>query len=200
MSEANREEFEAEASRKSLEALVTARTEQLRQAVQRNSDLLQFLKQIRSMQSLNEIHQAVEVEIAKLQSQNATTSVPRFGENPGEPVLEVDPEDLRSVWRETRDLQARHPGQNVAIDAEVIKPICKPTTNADAGWYRMSMLWLLDLVAPERISSWMKEGEPSDIVFRTIATIPMVWIGHTEREGLPFDVEEFFRRLMEGGV
>jgi hypothetical protein len=28
----------------------------------------------------------------------------------------------------------------------------------------------------------------------------MEWIGSTEREGLPFDVEEFFRRLSEGGV
>jgi hypothetical protein len=34
---------------------------------------------------------------------------------------------------------------------------------------------------------------------RTMAAIPMEWIGHTEREGLPFDVDEFFRRLRESG-
>src|ERR1051326_4800485 len=73
MSEANRGAVEAKAYRENLEALVTARTEQLREAVQKNSDLLEFLKQIQSMQSLNEIHQAVQVEIAKLETQSATS-------------------------------------------------------------------------------------------------------------------------------
>ena len=30
--------------------------------------------------------------------------------------------------------------------------------------------------------------------------IPMEWLKRREREGFPFDVEEFFRRLKEGGV
>jgi len=30
-----------------------------------------------------------------------------------------------------------------------------------------------------------------------MATIQMEWVGFTEREGLPFDAEKFFRRLRE---
>jgi hypothetical protein len=62
------------------------------------------------------------------------------------------------------------------------------------------MIWVLNRVAQERLDPWIKDEEVSDAVFRTMATIPMEWIGHTDREGLPFDVEEFFRRLREGGV
>ena len=54
--------------------------------------------------------------------------------------------------------------------------------------------------AQERLAPWIKDEEVSDAVFRTRATIPVEWIGPTEREGLPFDVEEFFRRLRAGGV
>ncbi|QNI33097.1 hypothetical protein H7849_03720 [Alloacidobacterium dinghuense] len=62
------------------------------------------------------------------------------------------------------------------------------------------MIRLLNEFAQEQLAPWIKDEEVSDAVFRTMATIPMEWIGHTEREDLPFDVEEFFRRLREGGV
>ena len=42
--------------------------------------------------------------------------------NPGEPVAEVDPDDLKGFWQETRNLQARHPGQNVGMGLHVMKP------------------------------------------------------------------------------
>ena len=129
---------------------------------------------------------------------DAPLNPPLFGGQPGDPVPEVDPQDIKAVWREARDLQARHPGQNVFIGIEVIEKICRPGVNTRAIWFRMSMIWILDLVAPDRTSAWMKEGEPADTVFQTIATIPMEWIGHTEREGLPFDVDKFFRRLEDG--
>ena len=194
MSKINREELESKANRESLETLVAARTEQLRQALQKNSDLLEFLKQLQSMQSLNEIRQAVKVEIAKLEPQSAA-SVPRFGGNPGEPVPEVDPDDLKTLWRETNDLQAQHAGQNVAIGLELMKTTLKPGANAEAIFYRSSMIWLLKQFAPDQLAPWIRDGQVSDAVFRTIAMIPMEWIGHTVREGLPFDVEDFFRRL-----
>ena len=60
------------------------------------------------------------------------------------------------------------------------------------------MIWALNRSVQERLATWVKDEEVSDAVFRTMATIPMEWIGHTEREGLPYDVEEFFRRLREG--
>jgi len=66
MNETSRGELEGEAYRKNLETLVTARTEQLRQALIQNSDLLDILKRIQTMQSLEDIHQAVQAESATL--------------------------------------------------------------------------------------------------------------------------------------
>jgi hypothetical protein len=114
-------------------------------------------------------------------------------------VAEVDADDLKTFWHETRNLQARHPGQHVSYGFEV-KAISKPGVNALAVWYRSSMIQVLNQIAQEQLAPWVKNEEISDAVFRTMATIPMEWIGHTEREGLPFDVEEFVRRLSEGGV
>jgi hypothetical protein len=97
-----------------------------------------------------------------------------------------------------RDIRARHLGQNVSIGFEA--NISKPGANARAVWYRSSMIWVLNQLAQEQLAPWIKDEEVSDAVFRTMATIPMEWIGHAEREGLPFDVEEFFRRLRQDGV
>ena len=51
-------------------------------------------------------------------------------------------------------------------------------------------LQVLNQVAQEQLAPWVKDEEVSDAVFRTMATIPMEWVGHTDRDGLPFDVEE----------
>lgn len=116
--------------------------------------------------------------------------------NAGEPVAEVDPDDLKAFWQKTRELQARHPDVSVGFEA---KAICKPRANPAAVWLRSGMIRVLSRYAQERLAPWIKEEEVSDVVFRTMATIPMEWIGHTEREGLPFDVDEFFRRLRDSG-
>jgi hypothetical protein len=44
------------------------------------------------------------------------------------------------------------------------------------------------------------DEQVSDVVFRTTATIPMKWVGLPPQEDLPYDVEEFFRRLREGSA
>lgn len=131
---------------------------------------------------------------------NALGNSPSFGGNPGESVPEIDPDDLKTFWQEVRNLQARHHSQHVGIGDEVIKAICKPGANAEAVWYRSSMIWVLNQLPQEQVAPWVKDEEVSDAVFLTMATIPMEWVGHTEREGLPFDIEEFFRRLREGDV
>lgn len=82
----------------------------------------------------------------------------------------------------------------------VMKATFKPGANLPAVWYRSGMIQVLNQVAQEQLAPWVKDEAVSDAVFRTMATIPMEWIGHTDREGLPFDVEEFFRRLREDGV
>jgi len=129
---------------------------------------------------------------------DALGSPPPFGGKPGERVPEVDPEDLKTIWQEGRDLQARHPGQHVAISLEVMKAVCQPGADVQAVFYRSSMIFMLNQFAREQLAPWVKDEQVSDAIFRTMATIPMEWIGHTEGEGFPFDAEDFFRRLKEG--
>lgn len=115
--------------------------------------------------------------------------------NPGEPVAAVDPEDLKSFWQRTRDLQAAYPDQSVGVTFEAVGSMCVPGANPAAVWYRSAMIFGLQRVAPEQLAPWVKDEEVSDAVFRVMGTIPMEWIGHTDREGFPFDIEEFFLRL-----
>jgi len=115
-----------------------------------------------------------------------------FG-NPGEPVAQVDPDDLKSFWRQTSKHQAEHPGQDISFSPKAIAKVGLKANGAI--WYRSSMIRILNRVEREQLSHWTKDDEVADSVFRTMATIPMEWIGHEERTGLPFDVEEFFREL-----
>ena|SRR5205814_960411 len=114
--------------------------------------------------------------------------------SPGQPVAEVDPDDVKTFWQKLRKLQAEFPGQTVGVSAGAS---AKTGPNVPAAGYRSSMLFALQQTAREQLSPWIKDEELSDAVFRTIATIPMEWIGHAVREGFPFEVEEFFRRLSE---
>lgn len=63
--------------------------------------------------------------------------LPHLGGKPGEAVPEVDPEDLKALWREQQKIQAMHPGQH-ATGIDVMKAVCKPGSNVEAVWYRMS--------------------------------------------------------------
>lgn len=89
-----------------LEALLTARTEQLRKAFTFIEELVAVLKPLRP----DLARKAAEKGFVADQLRPP----PMFGGKPGEPVPEVDPEDLKIVWKINRDLQARHPGQQVA--------------------------------------------------------------------------------------
>jgi hypothetical protein len=59
-------------------------------------------------------------------------------------------------------------------------------------------LGLLQLAARDRITPWLHDGEFDDKVIEVAARFPMGWmeIG-VVRQGLPFDVEEFFNRLKQ---
>jgi hypothetical protein len=83
------------------------------------------------------------------------------------------------------------------VGVEVMKQICKPGANAVATWYRSTIIWMLRQAAQQQIAPWLNEGRISDPVFRTMASIPMEWMGSEGRKDLPFDAEEFFRRLSE---
>ena len=125
---------------------------------------------------------------------------PSFGGNAGEPVPEVDPQDIKTLWHEGHDLQAKQSGKQVAMGSELIKAVCKPGANIQAVWYRSRMIWVLNQFPQEQLAPWVKNEQVSEAVFQTMATIPMKWVWHSEREGFPFDVEEFFRRLRQGDV
>lgn len=62
---------------------------------------------------------------------------------PGEPVPEVDPDDLKSLWREQQEQQTH------AVDMQSMKRVCKPGADVTAVWYRASQLWLLSELAKQ---------------------------------------------------
>jgi hypothetical protein len=118
----------------------------------------------------------------------------KFGREAGKPVPAVDPEDVKTVWQIGREAQANHPGQNVAIGGDLMRHACKPEADIEAVGYRSSLLWLVNRVAPEQMAQFTREGEPNDAAFRAVAKIPAEWAGvGIVREGLPFDLREFFR-------
>ena len=124
---------------------------------------------------------------------------PKFGGEPGTPVPAADPEDLKAVWRVYRDTELRHPGQRVGVDMNVLEQVCKSGSDVDAVVFRNMMLLLLRSVMPESLAPWTKNDELDEVVFRVAADIPMEWLGREERRGLPFDVDEFFRRVLDAG-
>lgn len=195
MDEANQQqEVQDERYTKSLEELVKARTEQLMQAVSQNQQFSELLKQIQSMDSLEQVREAIRGASRRFAPQD--TQAPQFGGEAGESVPEVDPDDLKAIWQIGEELRAKHPGAK-AVGVEVMKRVCKPGANVEATWYRSTAIWMLTHVAQQQLSPWLREGKVADPVFRTVASIPMQWLGSEVRQGSPFDMGEFLRRLNE---
>ena len=194
MDGANRQESQDERYTKSLEELVKARTEQLMQAVSQNEQFLELLKQIQSMESLERVREAIHAALRKFTPEE--TQAPRFGGEAGESVPEVDPDDLKAIWQIGEELQADH-SSGKAVGVEVMKQACKPGANIEATWYRSSIIWMLTHVAQQQLTPWLRDGNVANPVFRAMASIPMEWVGSEVKQSLPFDVEEFLRRLNE---
>jgi hypothetical protein len=125
---------------------------------------------------------------------------PTFGGQPGTPVPEVDPADIKIVYSADCELQARHPGQTVAIGREVFKHICSPGANLPAVSCRTATIQLLEMILLDLLSEWRKGSQMDERVFLAAASIPLEWqkVG-VVRHGLPFDVEAFMRRVREQG-
>lgn len=178
--------------RKNLESLVSARTEQLRQAVTQIEELLKFLKQLQTMGSLEQVYDAVQVTITKFESQFVAPQPPKFGGDPGEPVPEVDPEDVKTVWKIQRENEERNPGRQVATGASLLKHACRAGADIQAVSYRASQLFLLRMIAPEQWARLTSNGQPTDSVFTAAAKVPMEWMGvGIVRQGPPFNFDEF---------
>jgi hypothetical protein len=112
---------------------------------------------------------------------------PQFRCKAGEPVPEVDPEDLKEVWKMTRD--NRQMGFGAATAAQTDK---SPAVQQALG-YRASLLSAMPQLAPDELARFTRDGELQDCVFTAAAKTPMEWIGEGRRPGLPFDVQEFLR-------
>ena len=123
---------------------------------------------------------------------------PSFGGQPGEPVPEVDPGDLKALWQEEQKIQARHPGRQVATGRGVAEQIVGPGADIQALGYRAGMLWLLNQIARERFSVFTRDGQPTDAAFRAAAKVPVELMGEGITQQAPFDVDEFFRLCGEG--
>lgn len=123
---------------------------------------------------------------------------PQFGGKPGDPVPEVNPDDLKALWRLHREVEAQHPGQQVAIGDELAKHYCKPGTDIQVIGYRLGLLSLLKLIAPDKIAPWLRDSQPDDALFRAAAVMPLQWpeVG-VVRDGFPFDIDDFFRTVRE---
>lgn len=118
----------------------------------------------------------------------------QFGGKPGDPVPEVDADDLKALWQLQRETEARHKGKQVATGSELAKHYCKPGADIQAISYRTGMLSLLAFMAPDQIAPWKKDEQLDDALFRAAAKIPLLWMEVGVRtQGFPFDVEEFFR-------
>jgi hypothetical protein len=187
---------DAEEYRKHLEKLLETRTEQLRQAFVDKEELLQCLRQICNLGSLQEIRGVAQAALKKFAT---TVEAPEFGGEPGQPVPEVDPADVRSVWKIQQDVQARHPGQQVATGLGILQNACKPGADIYAVSYRTSQLFLIQLVAPDKWQVITRNGEPPEAVFGAAAKIPLEWMGVGKlRKGLPFDLDAFLRLCDQG--
>jgi len=116
----------------------------------------------------------------------------------GEPVPTVDPEDVKAVWELFSDFEREHPGRPGAVGIEIFKRACSPGADIQAIIYRTQMMWVVRHASPEALAPWTKDDRLDDAVFRAIAETPMEWMGvGVPRQGLPFDADDFIRRLRE---
>ena len=120
-----------------------------------------------------------------------------LGGKPGEPVPEVDPEDLKTLWCERHERQAHYAGEH-AMSIDFARQICKPGADVQAVCYRLSFLWLMNRIASEQFAAFTRDGQPVDAAFRAAAKVPAESMGvGIVREGPPFDVNEFVRMCGE---
>src|SRR5262245_49619779 len=142
---------------------------------------------------------------------------------PGDPVPQVNPEDLKVIWRLYEDVKVDRPEEQVGIGWRLILASCRPGVDAKSVWYRTMALQSLmqvqkqaaehelslrDLISfkerPE--AQTIKSAESADwkvelneAVFRVIAEMPMQWGGSGRQSGRQsgflFDVEDFVRRV-----
>lgn len=114
----------------------------------------------------------------------------------GEPVPQVDPEDVKAVWEIGQESVKGHSQGGIVIGMEIFRRACKPAADVPAVIYRMQQLSLLKLIQPNVMDPLLQDKP--EALFRAAAEIPMEWMGvGIVRHGLPFDPDDFVRRVRE---
>ncbi len=134
--------------------------------------------------------------VIHLAEPKATEAVPGIWSGSGHEVAAVNPDDLRNVWKMTREVQARSAGQGVVLDGRMYKSVCSPEANVMAVWYRASMLGMLQMLPESPLTPWTYDGELDAAVFQVAARFPMkkMEVGVVQ-QGPPFDVQEFVKQV-----
>jgi hypothetical protein len=105
---------------------------------------------------------------------------------------------VKGIWILSSDCEQEHPGKLGAVGIQILKSVCSPGANIAAITYWTQMRWVVEHASPEALAPWTKDERLDDAVFRTIAEVPIEWMGvGAPRHGLPFDVDDFLHRVRE---
>jgi len=116
-------------------------------------------------------------------------------------VPPVDVDEIRLAWKLAEDEMKNSGGGLGAVYYEGGPPPSpfKPSTNRLAIRHRLLMLGvLLDMAKqlPEQMPAILRENPVPDVIFQTIADIPMSYAATSKvNRGWSFDPEEFYRRI-----
>jgi len=136
--------------------------------------------------------------VIHLTEPKATESAPKVWSGSGDAVAEVDPDDLRNVWKMTREVQAHNQGQSVALSAAMYQSMCSPGADVMAVWCRASMLGMLQMLPGALLKPWTNNGVLDAAVFQIAAKFPMKKMGvGVVHQGPPFDVQAFLKQIEE---
>jgi hypothetical protein len=122
------------------------------------------------------------------------TSILELFRTPVGSVPVVDLERVKTAWERVKKIEWKDDRGLCAVAGGDYNR--KPDVTAQAIGYRAAMLGLMRQVMPQTLAPWTNEDQLDDAVFRAIAEVPMEWI-EGPRQDLPFDIEDFMRRVRE---
>lgn len=186
---------EEEKYQRELEQIATARTEQIRTLYVTQERLIAALKEAQAAESLTDAKRSIDRALEELQQLGtqfaARAEQVRFGGEPGTPVPQVDPEDLRKVFEYGREVAREHP--NTAIGVSIYEHMLgKPQDHVLAVCYRANMLGLITTCAKDVLPL---PPVSEEALFRAMATVEMEWMEPgVVTQGPPFDWEQFLKQ------
>jgi hypothetical protein len=116
--------------------------------------------------------------------------------DPNNPVPTVDPADIKSLWQQSKDLEAqpRAPGTMLMINHNAVA--CSPGANIASVVHRLGMLELANKAMGLNFPVTL-DGKPTDAVFKAFATIPMKGIPEGGSDTPRFDLFELVKMILK---